>query len=200
MAKQKSLIYNSVFNVFYQLLNVIFPFVTAIYVSHILMAEGVGKVAYAQNIASYFVAIAPLGLVSYGVKEIAKVKNNPVERNKCFSELFLINAVSTAILALIYYVTVFCMDSFTEDKMLFVVCGFPILLNFINVEWFYQGMEEYAYITVRSLFTKIASMLLMFLIVRGRNDYVQYALITSFVGSANRIFNMVYLRKLVRFR
>ena len=76
MAKQKSLIYNSFFNVLYQLLNVIFPFVTAIYVSHILMAEGVGKVAYAQNIASYFVAIAPLGLASYGVKEIAKVKNN----------------------------------------------------------------------------------------------------------------------------
>ena len=55
MAKQKSLIYNSFFNVLYQLLNVIFPFVTAIYVSHILMAESVGKVAYAQNIASYFV-------------------------------------------------------------------------------------------------------------------------------------------------
>ena len=65
--KQKSLISNSVFNVAYQMLSVIFPFITAIYVSHVLMAEGVGKVAFAQNLASYFIAIGPLGVMNYGV-------------------------------------------------------------------------------------------------------------------------------------
>ena len=58
--KQKSLISNSVFNVAYQMLSVIFPFITAIYVSHVLMAEGVGKVAFAQNLAFFFIVIASL--------------------------------------------------------------------------------------------------------------------------------------------
>lgn len=198
MAKQKSLIYNSVFNVLYQLLNVIFPFVTAIYVSHILMAEGVGKVAYAQNIASYFVTIAPLGLASYGVKEIAKTKDAPKKRNQCFSELFFINAVSTAIVVLIYYVIIFQINTFAEERLLYIVCGLPIVLNFINIDWFFQGMEEYAYITIRSFIIKIASLFFLFVLVRTKNDYVQYALITLFVGSANRIFNMVYLRKFIK--
>lgn len=200
MAKKKSLIYNSVFNVIYQLLNVIFPLITSIYVSHILMAEGVGKVAYAQNIASYFVTIAPLGLVSYGVKEIATVKDNQEKRNKCFSELFLINAISTAVISILYYILILKAGAFEGEKLLYIVCGFSIILNFINVDWFYQGMEEYAYITIRSLIIKIVSMLLLFLLVRDKNDYIQYALIATIVGCANRVFNIVYLRKFIKIR
>lgn len=198
--KQKSLISNSVFNVAYQMLSVIFPFITAIYVSHVLMAEGVGKVAFAQNLASYFTAIAPLGVMNYGVKEIARTKDTPEQRNICFSELFLINFVSTIIATSVFYTMIFCQSSFENERMLYAVCGIPIFLNIINVDWFYRGVEEYAYITVRSLMIKIASIVLLFLTVRTANDYIQYALITSFVGSANNIFNMFYLRKFVKFR
>lgn len=198
MTKKKTLIYNSFFNVLYQLLNVIFPFITSIYVSHILMAQGVGKVAYAQNIASYFVTLAPLGLVSYGVKEIAKVKDDQKKRNQCFSELFFINAISTVIFSALYYLMIFRLDAFSGEKILYVVCGSSIILNIINVDWFYQGMEEYAYITVRSFFVKIFSIILLFLLVQNKTDYVHYALISIIAGCANRIFNIIYLKKFVK--
>lgn len=200
MVRRNSLIYNSIFNVVYQLLNVIFPFITVIYVSRILMAEGVGKVAYAQNIASYFTAMAPLGLTSYGVKEIAKTKNDPRRRNQCFSELFLINAVSTLIFTVLYYFMVCSADTFAKERLLYLVCGLPIVLNVIQVDWFYQGMEEYAYITLRSLIIKIISLFLLFFMVHSKADYVRYALITSLAGCANRVCNIIYLRRFIRFQ
>ena len=64
---QKSLVKNSIFNIIYTVANILFPFVTSVYVSRILLPAGVGKVAAAQNLASYFVTLAALGLPSYGV-------------------------------------------------------------------------------------------------------------------------------------
>lgn len=69
---QKSLAKNSIYNIIYTIANILFPFVTSIYVSRILLPVGVGKVASAQNIASYFVTLAALGLPSYGVREFAR--------------------------------------------------------------------------------------------------------------------------------
>lgn len=71
---QKSLTKNSIYNIIYTLVNILFPFATSIYVSRILLTVGVGKVAAAQNIASYFVTLAALGLPSYGVREFAKIR------------------------------------------------------------------------------------------------------------------------------
>ena len=56
-----SLAKNSIFNVCYQLLNVIFPLISASYVARVLMPSGVGLVAMAQNWVAYFVIFASLG-------------------------------------------------------------------------------------------------------------------------------------------
>ena len=55
---EKSIAKNSIFFLIYNVLNVIFPFVTGIYVARILLPESIGQVAYAQNIAQYFVILA----------------------------------------------------------------------------------------------------------------------------------------------
>ena len=54
IVKEKSLVKNYAFNVIYNLLNILFPIITTSYVSRILFADGVGKVAFANNIVSYF--------------------------------------------------------------------------------------------------------------------------------------------------
>ena len=56
----RSLAKNSLYNILYQTTGLIFPLISSIYVSRILMEDGIGKVAYAQNIASYFASAAAL--------------------------------------------------------------------------------------------------------------------------------------------
>ena len=87
---QKSMLKNSVFNIIYTASNILFPFITSIYVSRILLPVGVGKVASAQNIASYFVTAAALGLPSYGFVNLQKLGRIPQKRTRCLRNCSLL--------------------------------------------------------------------------------------------------------------
>ena len=85
----KSLAKNSLFNVIYTVSNILFPLIASMYISRILLADGVGRVSYAQNVVSYFTTFAALGLPVYGIREIAKARDNQNSLNEVFTELFL---------------------------------------------------------------------------------------------------------------
>lgn len=194
---KKSLAKNAVFNVIYKVLNVIFPLISVAYIARILLPEGVGKISYAQNIVSYFTLIAALGIPVYGVREISKCRDNQEKTNKTFSELLIINFFSTTICAIIYYAVIII--EMPDNFELYAVCGFVILFNYINIDWFYQGREEYVYIAVRSVIIKCISVIMLFIFVRTQNDYIIYALITCIAAGGNHFFNILNARKFVKF-
>lgn len=195
----KSLLRNGIYSVLYNLINVIFPLLTSIYVARILSAEGVGKVAYAQNIASYFVVISSLGLPSYGVRVIAKNRDNKEKLNNSFSELVIINMGATTVSFILYILLISNIDEMKEQLMLHFCCGLQILLNYINIDWFYKGIEEYRYIAIRNVAVKILSFILLVILVKDKNDYIVYALINSLGIGANYIFNIAKVRKYIKF-
>ena len=193
----KSLVKNSLFNALYQVLNMIFPLISSIYVARTLMPEGVGRVAYAQNIASYFVTAAALGIPTVGVRAISNARDDKEKLNRTFSELTIINACSTLLSLAFYLVLVFCNPAFLADCQLYFAAGLVILFNAINIDWLYQGNEEYAYIVVRSILMKIVSLLALFLFVKEKDDYIIYAIISSLAICGNYVFNAIRARKYV---
>lgn len=197
--KKKSLSFNAIFNILYRILNAFFPLISIMYISRILMPSGVGQVAYAQNIASYFIAFATLGIPLYGTREIARVRDNQLITNRLFNELFVINFISTIICIIIYFSLVMIVPLFRENMNLYFACGLTIFLNFINVDWFYQGYEEYVYIAVRNVITKTLALILLFIFVKNSDDYIQYAVISSLAIGGNYIFNIINIRKHVKF-
>lgn len=194
----KSLAKNSIYNVAYQLLSLIFPLISSMYVARIIMEDGVGKVAYAQNIASYFTAIATLGFPAYGIREIAKTNGNASRCNQTFTELFLINAISTTLATAAYIVTILLVNDFRKDVLLYLCAGLSLWLNYANIDWLYQGKEEYGYITARSLSIKFLSFVALLILVKQRGDYILYALISSCGTACNYILNLIHARKYVR--
>ena len=196
--KQKSLVKNSIFNVIYTVANILFPLLTSAYVSRILLPTGVGKVAYAQNIASYFVTIAALGIPSYGIREVAKVRGEQEKLNKVFTELMIINAASTTV-AVVGYIFLVALNSGISDIRLYIACGTAVFFNYINVDWLYQGEEEYVYISCRSIAIKVLAFISLLLLVKTQKDYILYAWISSLATGGNYIFNIVHARKYVAF-
>ena len=63
----------------YQILSACMPLITAPYVSRILGADGVGIYSYSQSCITYFTMFAVLGTNSYGMREIARCRNNKEE-------------------------------------------------------------------------------------------------------------------------
>lgn len=185
-----SLIKNALLNICYNILNVIFPLISTSYASHILLASGIGRVSYAQNITQYFSLLAPLGLLNYGTKRIAEA-SDPRQRSEIFSELFLINAVSTTVCVFSYYVLILSHPYFAKNRLLLLITGLVIIFNYINIEWYFRGKEDFSYIALRGFLIKILSLLLMIFFVREREDYWKYAFIYAFAIGGNNFFNVV---------
>lgn len=196
---EKSITLNAIFNVFNKALSVIFPVITIAYVSRVLGAAGIGVVASAQNLATYFTMFAALGIPSYGVKAISQSKTDKNECNKVFSELFLVNLFSTLICFGVYFILLGLLKktyTYTEISLVFSVL---ILMNMFNIEWVYQGFEEYKYIALRSLFIKIIALVLLFFLVRSERDILGYAVVLCIGTVGNNILNMVKVGKFVKF-
>lgn len=196
--ENKSLAINSIYSVLYKVVNVLYPLLTATYVARILLADGVGKVAFAQNIVQYFVIIAALGIPNYGIREIAKVRFEESMTNKLFSELVLINGISTTVCTISYYLMVLLFPFFEANRTLFLLAGITLILNYFNVDWYYQGVEQYGYIAKRNCVVKLVSLILVFVLIHSINDYLMYALIYSLAIAGNYCFNVYNLRGKVK--
>ena len=195
----KSLSKGGAYYLIYNVLNMAFPFVTGIYVARILLPEKIGLVAAAQNVATYFVILAFLGIPTYGLREIAKLRDDEIERNKVFSELYIINLASTIIFSLIYLCIIFAIPKYRMYLPLYLVVGLSIALNAFNISWLYEGLEEFKFISVRNVLFKAICFVLLLIFVKSPDDYIIYACITVFGTAGNYIVNMAYSPKFARF-
>lgn len=193
----KSLVKNSMYNILYKVITALYPLVAVTYVSHVLMVERMGMVSYAQNIVSYFAVVAALGIPTYGIREIAIRSNDKDERSILFWELFCINFLSTTVALLCYVFLINSVTKFSSNLVLYIVAGLQIALNFLNVDWFYQGMEEYKYISIRSIIVKIIAIIALPLLIRTPDDYIYYALIYCLAIAGNNLFNIFRIRKYI---
>lgn len=198
MAEKKSLVKNSIFNMIYKGFTALFPLITTSYISRVLLPAGVGRVGYANTIVAYFVLIASLGIPTYGVKAIAQSGETKEGRSRTFWELFFINLAATLMCIVAYYVFVDNFPHFADRKLLFQIMGLMLVLNIFNIDWFYQGMEEYSYIATRSIIVKILSFVAMLLFVKKAKDYVIYAFILCVATAGNNLLKRVESAEIYR--
>ena len=192
--------YNFVMNFILTASNFIFPLITFPYVSRILHAAGNGKVNFAASVANYFLMVASLGIPTYGIRACAKVRDDKVKLSKTAQELLTINLVTTALVTATYIVCVFTVPRFSQDKTLFFIEGINIILNMFGANWLYQALEQYDYITGRSILFKGISVGLMLLLVHQESDYRIYALTTVLAAVGSNVMNFIRLRRYISFR
>lgn len=197
--KEKSLTKNTIFYMVYNILNIIFPFITGIYVAKILLPNDIGMVESAKNLVQYFVILSFLGIPTYGLREIAKYRNNKENLNKTYTELIIINTISTICFLIVYILLVLCVPMYREQIQLYLIVGLLILLNIFNNTWLYEALEEFKYISIRNLIFKIISFMVLILFVRDENDYLWYAAINVIGTAGNYIVNIINSKKFVTF-
>ena len=180
--------------------NFVFPLITYSYVARILLSEGTGQVAFVQSVLGYFSYIATLGIVGYGTRECAKIKDNRQKLSALSQELLTINLISTGIAYIALIVTIALVPKFRNYTALFMVMSLSLILQTLGMEWLYKALEKYTYITVRSILFKILSVFLTFTFVRDSGDVVMYGFITIFTTSASNITNFINVRHYIDFK
>lgn len=196
--KQKSLTKNALYNFLYTGLNLFFPLITSPYVSRVLGAENLGKFQFANSIVQWFLLFAVFGTTQYGVREVAKNRDDSGLLNRKFSEIVILNSLFSLIATVVYFFMIFNVRQFNSEIILYFVMSLSIVLNMFNIDWFYQGIEEYRYITIRSTIFKVISLVSIFLFIHSENHYIIYALITVLSTSLSGILNYIYSRNFVK--
>lgn len=200
MNKTQTVKKNFVMNFILTAANFIFPIITFPYVSRILLAEGTGRVAFATSIASYFSMVAALGIPTYGIRACARIRDDKDKLNKTVQELLIIHMSATSLALALYFISIFMVPELYKEKTLMLINSLSILLNVFGVNWLYQALEQYSYITYRSIFFKIVSIILMFFFIHQKSDYIIYGGITIFANAGSNILNFIRLRKLISFK
>ncbi len=198
--KVHSVKYNFIMNFILTATQFIFPLVTFPYVSRVLQATGNGKVSFVTSVANYFMMVASLGIPTYGVRACARVRDDKQKLSKTVQELFIINATMTALVTVTYVIAIFTVTRFAEERLLFYINGVNIVLNMFGMNYVYQALEQYDYITFRSIAFKLISIVLMFIFIHKQEDYAIYGAITVFAAVGSYVLNFIKLRKIIEFK
>ena len=200
MAKPKSIKLNFIMNSLLTMSSVIFPLITFPYVARVLSPIGIGKVNFAISVIAYFSMFAQLGIPTYGIRACARVRDDKSELSRTVLEILIINLITCIITYLTLFAFIMVIPRFSQDKTLFLIVSATIIMNAIGVEWLYRGLEEYVYISVRSIAFKFIALVLMFLLIKNSNDYVIYGGLTIFASVGSNALNFINLRKIVNFK
>ncbi len=198
--KVKSIKYNFIMNFILTVSNFLFPLLTFPYVSRVLQVEANGKVAFVSSIVSYFMMIGSLGIPTYGIRAASRVRDNKKKLSVVVQELLIINLCLVAIVLCCYFVAILNVKTFYEYRELFYINAVGILLNVLGMNWFFQAIEQYDYITIRSIVFRIISIILLFTLIHNPSDYVLYTAILVFSGVGSNILNLKRVFKFVSFK
>lgn len=182
------------------LTGIIYPVITFPYAARVLLPEGIGVINFLNSIIGYIVLLTSLGIPMYAVKEVAKYRDDKFTRDKITIEII---GLST-ILCIIGYVIVWLLAEFIpqvhHQAALFYILSLTIVFTAIGVNWFYQGIEDFKFITIRAIIIRTCAAVALFIFVKKPTDLLIYGMITVGSTVGNNFINFVHLRRYIDIR
>ncbi len=175
----------------------LFPLITFPYVCRVIEADGIGQINFFQSIISYISLFTCLGIPMYAIREIARDRSDVVQMNRTAMEILLLHAMLTLVGYAIVAILCLTVPQIQVNIPLFLILSLTIFFTAIGCEWFYQGIEDFKYITIRGLIIKTVSVVLLFIFVKSKTDLLYYGCYTVFGVLGGNIFNFFRLRKYI---
>ena len=191
----KSVKKNFAYNLLLTLSKYLFPLITYPYVSRVLGVSNIGICNFVDSLIDYFVLFSTLGVGSFGVREIARCKGDLERRNKTFSSLMAINFVGTIIAVVVLVLCTLYVPSLQVYRDFLWVGLVKLFFSLFLIEWLFEGLQEFKYITLRTIAVRFLYVVGVFAFIRSPDDAIIYYALT--VGSVfvNALWNWNYSKK-----
>jgi O-antigen/teichoic acid export membrane protein len=179
--------------------NLILPILVAPWVNRALGPKSLGYVQWSDSIYSYFFIFASFGVYQYGMREMSRIKEDKQKVSKLFTSLFTISTV-TGITAFLLYLA-FSYFKY-QDAVIFpilIIFGFNFIINIFYVEWVNEAMENYDFITIKTIIARSIYVILIFMFVKHAKDYNHYAMLLVLSMFLNNAISFVYIKRKVKF-
>ncbi len=188
--KQPNVRINYIYRLFYEILLLIVPLITAPYVSRVLGADGVGIYSFTSSIMTYFTMFAALGTGTYGAREIAQHRDNPHDSSKLFYEIELMTVLTSTVCIILWIGVII----YSEEYRYYFMALLPLLFGTLfDISWFYTGLEKIVYIVMGNSICKIIGIILLFTLVTEKDDLILYMVIMSLVTMVGNLTMWIFL-------
>ncbi len=189
---------NAAYNMAYRVFSLLLPIVTAPYLARTVGQTGTGLYAYAWSISAVFVLLGMLGLENYGVRAIARVKDDAAALNRTFSEIYQMQLVTAGAALGLYGLYVLWIAG--EERTIAAWLTLMSVSCLVNLDWLLMGLDRFRPIALRNTFVKLAATAGVFLLVKGPENLWIYGLIWGASTVAGCLSCWVGLRRTVRFQ
>lgn len=191
---------NIILNGINTVIGILIPIVTFPYAARVLMPEGIGVVNFLNSIIGYITLFTFLGIPMYAIKEVAKYRDDKQARDTITLEILTLSTI----LCVFGYIAVWALATFVPriqaNSTLFYVLSLTVIFTDIGVNWFYQGIEDFKFITIRGTIVRLMAAIALFIFVRQPSDLLAYCFVIVGTTVGNNAINFVHLRKHIAFR
>ena len=176
------------------------PLMVFPYISRILGVDSIGTIDTIDNIIDYCILFSMMGMSTLGIREIAKYKNDKNRLQETFNNLFWLNVISTIVVFFFLIVTTICIPTLQQRIVLLTIGSFKLFANLFWIEWFYRGLEDFKYITIRSVIVRLLFIVSVFVFIKEKSDFTLYYILFVSIVIINAICNWTYKRNKVSLR
>ncbi|MBS5949714.1 MAG: oligosaccharide flippase family protein [Clostridium sp.] len=195
--KSKNVIRNYLYNSLYQLLTIITPIITTPYISRVIGAEGIGTYTSTLGVSQLFCIIGMFGMLNYGSKSIAYVRDNSKELTRTFWNIWLVQLIFSSI-SLFLYFAFFVKYNALDLKEVFIIQSPIVIGALFDISWLYMGLEDFKKTVSRNILVKVVGIVCIFLFVKTSDDLYKYIAINSISTFLGILTLWMFVKQYVR--
>lgn len=186
---------NAVFAIISQMITTLTPLITTPFVTRMLGASNLGIFVHTLTMVQYFQMFANLGIVNYGTRTLAEDGGDVLKISKHFWEIFGMQVINTSVFFLAYCIYLLILPA--GSRMIALIQILWIAGAFVDLNWFFYGIEEIRLTAIRDLLIKVLTIAGIFLFVRSDNHPL--AVYTLIMAAGNFIGLLIVLPALKRY-
>lgn len=161
-------------------LNVLLPLVTLPYMLHTVGKANYGAYSYVYAVLQYVILFSTYGFNFSATKQISQCRDDGEAVSRIYNAVIAckgIIALGLTLLLLLFSRLVFKND---VGVLMFLYGLGMVVGDIFTPVWLFQGMEKMKYMTIVNASSKILFTVLIFLIVRSREDFDLLIMLNSF--------------------
>ncbi|RZJ33261.1 MAG: hypothetical protein EOO51_14495, partial [Flavobacterium sp.] len=180
---------------FGQAVNLLSPLVVLPHLISVCGEAGLGRIGVGFSLALILNGIVDYGSYIKGVKDISINRDNTIFVQERFKAIYLSKLILLSIILAVSALMIFTVPFFSKDKDLFFLSLVMVIGQFVNPSWFFQATENFKWISIINILSKVLYVSAVFLLINKPADYIFANL---FFGAGAVIANSIGFFYIVR--
>jgi len=194
----KSIAVNSFYNFTLKVFRLIVPVLIGPYLLRLFDPTLYGYFNDAATWLDVGLIFGIFGIYTYGIRELSVARDDKDRQKKLYSSLFLIGVVTNLLSLMAYSLVVwFAIDD--AARLIYLLLGGKIFANLFMVEWLNESIENYRFITVKTILVRTVYVIAIFSLIKNPDDVLKYTLIVVLTDLVNNLISFVFVTKKIGF-